>query len=434
MNILIISTQNPYKTSGIVALNLYKGFGDQGHNTRLLVKEYGIYNSNDIVSMETRLDAFLLSWKNRFKYWDSWFAMKLNKSSLLFKGSKTNPNYYVQDYDQTVEYYKTKKIIKKIGFKPDAIIYLFQQKFLNAKNLFELNKFTGAKIFWYLMDTAPLTGACHYSWDCERYKKGCGCCPALFSSNENDQSAINLSFKLKYLSKTNISIISPTEWQHIKAVESTLFKFKPIEKILLSIDSDQYNCVPKTIGKEKLNIPVNKKVIFFGATSINHTRKGMQQLIEALQILKESNNLKNENILLLVAGELKKNKDQFPFEYRELGLLANNEQLVAVYHAADVFVCPSIEDSGPMMINQSVMTGTPVVSFEMGVSQDLVLTGITGYRAKLKDSRDLAKGIEYVLSLNDEAYNKMCGNCRDLAISNYSFNISSKKIIQFIQK
>ena len=349
MNILIISTQNPYKTSGIVALNLYKGFKDQGYNARLLIREYGIYNSNDIVSMETRFDAFILSWKNRFKYWDNWFAKKINKSGLFFKEKKTNPNYYIQDYDQTIEYYSTKKIIKKIGFKPDAIIYLFQQNFLNAKNLFELNKLTGAKIFWYLMDTAALTGGCHYSWDCERYKQGCGCCPALFSSNENDQSAINLSFKLKYLSQTNISIISPTEWQHLKAVESTLFKVKPIEKILLSIDSDEYNYLPKIIGKEKLGISVDKKVIFFGATSINHTRKGMKQLIEALEILKESNILKNENVLLLVAGELKEQQNLFPFEYRELGLLANNEQLVAVYHAADVFVFCELAQAAPRL-------------------------------------------------------------------------------------
>ena len=56
----------------------------------------------------------------------------------------------------------------------------------------------------------------------------------------------------------------------------------------------------------------------------------------------------------------------------------------------------SIEDSGPMMINESIMCGTPVVCFDMGVARDLVHTGRTGYRAALRDSSDLAFGIREV--------------------------------------
>jgi glycosyltransferase involved in cell wall biosynthesis len=434
MNILIISTQNPLKTSGIVALNLYQGFKADGHTAKLLIREYGKYDSEDIVSMETSTDEKIKFWKDKFIFWDNKLAKKFNRSSFFNNRVITNPNYYIQDYDQTKEIYSTKEIVKKIQFKPDAIIYLFQQSFLTAKNLFELNKVTGAKIFWYLMDTAPLTGGCHYSWDCEGYKNGCGNCPALYSSNKDDQSAINFRYKFEYLSKTDISIISPTEWQHKKAIESLLFKNKPISKVLLSIDSTEYNYLSKTKGKEKLGISAEKKVVFFGATSINHTRKGMKYLIEALEIMKRNGNLVHEDILLLIAGELDTTQISFPFEYRELGMLKNNEDLVAIYHAATLFVCPSIEDSGPMMVNQSIMAGTPVVSFEMGVSQDLVITGETGYRAKLMDSEDLAKGIASVLSLKNTDYEIMCTNCRKIGLDNYSLKVSTDKLLKFIQQ
>ncbi len=30
----------------------------------------------------------------------------------------------------------------------------------------------------YMMDMAPMTGGCHYAWDCEKYKMKCGGCPA----------------------------------------------------------------------------------------------------------------------------------------------------------------------------------------------------------------------------------------------------------------
>jgi len=87
-----------------------------------------------------------------------------------------------------------------------------------------------------------------------------------------------------------------------------------------------------------------------------------------------------------------------------------------------------------MMINQSIMTGTPVVSFEMGVSEDLVLTAKTGYRAAVRNSIDLAKGIDCVLSLTDDEHEKMCETCRTFAIHNYTFNISTEKIIELMRR
>lgn len=433
MNILIISTQNPLKTSGIVGLNLYHGFKKEGHNIKLLIREYADYQSPDIISMESALDGKIKFWTDKFKFWNNKLVSKFNRASFFNNRVITNPNYYVQDYDQTKEIYSTKKIINKIPFKPDAIIYLFQHNFLTAKNLFELNQITGSKIFWYLMDTAPLTGGCHYSWDCEGYKKACGNCPAFNSTVPKDQSYINLSYKLKYISKTGISIITPTEWQHKKSVESILFKSKPTTKILLSIDENVYNFISKATGRVKLGIPANKKVIFFGATSINHRRKGMRYLLEALDVIKQQGILNNEDILLLIAGDLDTNKFQLPFESRQLGILDNNEKLAAVYNAATVFVCPSIEDSGPMMVNQAIMTGTPVVSFNIGVSQDIVISGQTGYCARLMDKEDLANGIANVLLLNDVDYEIMCSNCRKIAMNNYSLKISTDKLIGFMQ-
>lgn len=427
MNILIISTQNPFKTSGIVAYNLYNGLKDEKNNVKVLIKEYAEFNSEDFVSMETSFDLIKKKWKYRYE-------RVLARLGITNKIDRTNPDYHVQDFDQTIQYYSTKKILKKIKFQPDVIFYLFQQNFLTAKNLYELNKLTGAKILWYMMDTAPMTGACHYSWDCKGYISGCGKCPALYSNKVNDQSSVNFKYKNNYLSKTDIEIIAATEFQMKKALASGLYGNKPIHKILLSIDPDVFSFIPKKQAKEKFSISSDKKVIFFGGTSINNNRKGMKFLIEALQILSEDFDQKNDHLLLLVAGSSDALLNSLPYELRHLGLLANNEQLASAYQAADIFVCPSIEDAGPMMINQSIMTGTPVVSFEMGVALDLVITGETGYRAKLKDSFDLAKGINTILELDNNAFLQMCLNCRELGLKTYHPNVVKEQFKKLFQE
>jgi glycosyltransferase involved in cell wall biosynthesis len=62
------------------------------------------------------------------------------------------------------------------------------------------------------------------------------------------------------------------------------------------------------------------------------------------------------------------------------------------------------------------MSGTPVVSFEMGVSLDLVISGETGYRARLKDSSDMAMGIYNILNLNAADYDRLSIQCRNLGL------------------
>ena len=79
------------------------------------------------------------------------------------------------------------------------------------------------------------------------------------------------------------------------------------------------------------------------------------------------------------------------------------------------------------------MCGTPVVSFEMGVAFDLVITGKTGYRAKLKDTNDLAKGIMNILTLDNTNYSKMADNCRKLALELCSPDVQSAKIEQILK-
>jgi glycosyltransferase involved in cell wall biosynthesis len=415
MNILMFNTYNPYLASGIVALDLFNLLQKRGHNVKLLVNRYDQTYPEGIISMETRL----MSLKRTALYKFQWRYDKLK--SVLRNKEKTNPDYRFFQLREERQIYKTDKIIKKAGVKPDAIIVLFANKFINAKNIFELYEKTNATVFWMMFDMAPLTGGCHYAWDCKGYQKNCGSCPGLISTNPYDVSYENISFKRDYLSKTKIEILAASEWQFEQAKRSSLFENNSVHKVLLSVDSNIFKPVDKVSVRLKLNISANRKILFFGSVGLTEKRKGMYYLIESLKLLKQkidrNNNSLTNNIVLLIAGrEVEQIADSLPFEYYYLGMVNNTYGIASAYQAADVFVCPSVEDSGPMMINQSIMCGTPVVSFEMGVAFDLVLTGETGYRAKYKNIDDLAQGILNILTLNEIDYKAMSDNCRNLAL------------------
>ena len=114
---------------------------------------------------------------------------------------------------------------------------------------------------------------------------------------------------------------------------------------------------------------------------------------------------KVSSITVLVAG---KGAINFPEGYDVImtGDL-NMEDLFKAYYCADLFVCPSLEDSGPMMINYAFMTNLPVVCFPMGVALDLILHEKNGYIAEWASYQDLGKGILFWLNQKDITRNEI---------------------------
>ena len=113
-----------------------------------------------------------------------------------------------------------------------------------------------------MMDMAPMTGGCHYSWDCNRYTDECGKCPALNSDSESDHSKENLRYKKTYVEKTALHVIAASEWQHRQLLKSSLFANKYKYKLLISIDHVLFKQVDKEIERKELNLPIEKKIIF----------------------------------------------------------------------------------------------------------------------------------------------------------------------------
>jgi glycosyltransferase involved in cell wall biosynthesis len=295
-------------------------------------------------------------------------------------------NYSVPELDLTKSIYTSKKFLDKAGFMPDVIIVLFMQNFVTCKNLYELNKLTGAPVILYFMDMAPMTGLCHYAWDCLNYQFECGNCPALHSTNADDISSQNFIYKKKYIGLTDLKLVSGCEYLVRQLKKSSLFKHLDVSKIFVPVmTGNKNNETPEKI-KQMFNLPTDKKIIFIGANSVTNKRKGIKYLLDALSSLYRSgNDFVCNQIHIAVAGNSSGDIiSQIDFPCTSIGHL-KQDRLNLLYSGVDLFVSPSIEDSGPMMVNQAIISGTPVVAFAMGVAIDLVISGKTGYLAELKN-------------------------------------------------
>lgn len=399
MKILHVSSFD-YGGAGTAAYRLHKNLSAQGFDSIMLVLDSRSNDKRVNVALSNIVQKQVV--RNLTKVW-----LKI----------KSNQNYLFQN--QQITAISTKKLSEMLhSFKPDIIIAHSLTYFLTVKQLSELQKLTGAPILWYLMDMAPLTGGCHYAWDCVRYTQSCGQCPALYSINEHDLSGRVCNNKINTIEQMDLTVVAASSWLYQQAHHAAVFKNKRVEQILLAVDPDVFKPGSKDFYRQKLGLPTDKKIIFFGCQKTHDRRKGMSYLLEALKLVATSSGQLKNSIHVAVAGDSEELDPMLAslFPFTSLGYLKGDDVLASAYAASDVFVCPSIEDSGPMMINESIMCGTPVVSFEMGIAPDLVLTGKTGYRAELKNSADLARGIQAILDLSPEESRSMSESCRQLGI------------------
>lgn len=324
--------------------------------------------------------------------------------AILFLTMKLKKSYFHKEKKVNLV---ASDILHKVVVTPDVIIVHWVAGFVDAKVLYDLQRITNAKVFWYFMDMAPMTGGCHYMQGCEGYKRKCINCPQLIINKSLSHRQWN--YKKYYISKLNITAVLGSTWQKEKLEKSSIFKNKKNAVIPLAIDSKIYCPGNKEYARNVFELPLDMDIIYVGAHNLNEYRKGMHKFIDALKIIKDK--YENINVLVVTSGGQKPSIGGL-FEHAHIGLLQGDKELSCAYQAADFFVCPSLEDAGPMMINESIMCGTPVVSFDMGVAKDLVVTGETGYRAMLNDERDLAKGIISMIKLDNNQLEIYQNNCR----------------------
>lgn len=283
-----------------------------------------------------------------------------------------------------------------------------------------------------LHDMWSFTGHCVYSYDCQKWETGCGKCPYpdTYPSIKHDNTALVWKLKNLVYKFSNLSIVAPSRWLENLVKKSMLNRF-PIYCIPNGLNTDAFRPYDRDKCFFDLGIDSSKKVLLFAAESIQNKRKGGDLLLSVLKDL--SPTLKRELLLLTIGKEGKNYAEETGIEHRNLGYLWTDYDKAIAYSAADLFIFPTRADNLPLVLQESMACGTPMVSFDIGGVSDIVRPGLTGYLAKAEDTSDLSKGIQELLedqSLREE----MSSNCRQIAVDEYSLELQTDRYINLYKK
>jgi glycosyltransferase involved in cell wall biosynthesis len=342
----------------------------------------------------------------------------LNKEFCFYDYGRSSLNHYLD-------------VVSKLPFAPDIIILHWISGYVSLNVIQNLKNKYNAKVFWYPLDMGPITGGCHYAWDCLGYTNGCNDCPAIKRPFKS-LARVNLKRKTLSLKRLDIQFLAGTSNIYNEIRASYVFKNSIIHKVHIGVDSDVFSPDSKQALKlkKRLGLSFEKKILFFGAFDLDEKRKGSQLLISALEILSEDKSFLNDKILLITAGKqgCLEFYDKLPFEHHHLGYVKGESKLSEIYRIADIFISPSIEDSGPMMINESILSGTPVISFNIGVAKDLVYSDTTGKNVSKVDPISLASSIKDLCNLSKKEFYRISRNCRKLGLDKVSYSAQIKRL------
>lgn len=416
MNILILNTSELTGGAAVAANRLAKALGKSGVEVSMLVR--------DRKTGDERVTALNDSfWASRWNFirfvWERLIIFICNhfRRKPLFQVSIANTGTDLSDHPLV---------------KAADVIHLhwINQGFLSLADIRKL-ALIGKPIVWTMHDMWPFTAICHYSFGCERFKKECGECPFLSSSDKKDLS-YHVFNKKRFFADSKIQLVAVSTWLRQQAQDSALTNRLPVEVIPNVIDTSLFVPSDKEEARKSFSLPLDKKIILMGAARINDPIKGFEYLVKALSILKERKG--EEDYFLVLFGGIKGDDSflsEIPIPYVWMGSLSDPSMIAKLYAAADVTVVASLYETFGQTIIEGMGCGCPAVSFDNSGQTDIINHLGNGYLAKYKDTDDLATGIKWVIdnreSLRlDEACIRKVYDC-------YKESIIAKKYIALYQ-
>lgn len=291
-------------------------------------------------------------------------------------------------------------------------------------NYLALPGLTAQKPAVYTMhDIWAFTGHCAVSYNCDRWKTGCGKCPYLQLPPAVNRDNTHLEWRLKNWTyqHSNLTIVSPSNWM-TQMLKDSMLNHLPIYQIPHGIDLQQYQMLDPDYCRAVLQIPAGKKVLMFvGAVSYY---KGGDMLVAALKALPES--LKSELVLLVMGDHGVAEARSCGVEVCPVGNITSDAMKAIVYSAADLFLFPTRGESFGLVALESLACRTPVVSFRVGGVPDVVRHGLNGYLAEPENAEDFRHGILELLE--DSALREAMGSQgRQMAVEEFSIELEAQR-------
>ncbi|BFU94004.1 MAG: Glycosyl transferase group 1 [Nitrospira sp.] len=274
-----------------------------------------------------------------------------------------------------------------------------------------------------LHDAWMLSGHCAHSFECDRWKSGCGACPDLtiYPPVRRDATAFNWKRKQAIYAKSRLHVAMPSRWL-MQKVQSSMLRPALVEAKVIpnGVDLSVFRPADKTAARLALGIPRQAQVLLVVAHGIRDNMWKdyfmVQKVVEKLVI-----QAKAQEMWVIALGEEAQDDRMGNVTMKFVPYLHDRTMVAQYYQAADVYLHAARADTFPHSVLEALACGVPVVATAVGGIPEQIDDGKTGFLVPGGDIDGMVERIMRLLARH-ELRASCGGNAVEAARSRFDLN------------
>jgi len=356
MKILFINAQDTKGGASIAPYRLSKG----------LAEYYGTENYF-IVGKKHSADSNIFCTRKN----DAQFSIELLTDKIL---NKLGLQYQYFPFS-------TRFILKKAKeIRPDIIsLHNTHEGYFKTAFLKKLSKI--APIAWTLHDMWSFTANAVHTFGDESWKQlksGKGE-KKIYPHIGIDTGRWLLRQKRRIYRKSDIHIITPSQWLFNLTGQSPVFENKKVYHILHGVDLDFFSKKDKISCRKILGITEDALVIIFTSAGDLEASpwKGGKLLVDIVKAI-DSKTDREIHVLVMGKGELKELLHLKNIRLHKTGYVSSEKFVPILLSASDLFINPTRADNLSVALIESIACGVPAITFDVGGCGDIIKEDVSG--------------------------------------------------------
>jgi glycosyltransferase involved in cell wall biosynthesis len=349
-NIITVNTADRGGGAERRAWVLFKGFQQRGVSSWLVV---GQKQSND-----DRVVPFYQSSHIDYRWYDGpFFRLKERFHKWLARSMGWEDFFFPF----------SKYLLSIVGQRPDLV---------HCQNLhggyFDLRVLAAISrqvpVFLTLHDCWAYTGHCAHSFDCERWRTGCGSCPYLSipPALHRDGTRWNWRRKQRIYARSQLHVAAASEWLLQRARQSILAPAILSSRVIVpGVDLKVFRPAQQHEARRTLGIPLDVAMVVFVA---NEGRRNPFKDYATMQaaVSRLSAGADTQDVHWYCIGEAGPDERHGRVLIRHVPYQPTPDKLALYYQAADVYLHAARAEVFGLVIAEAMACGTPVVATRVG--------------------------------------------------------------------
>lgn len=366
-----------YGGAGIATMRIHKALLNQGIDSKMLVAEKRSSEETIAVANESPGLAYT---PPRNKVLRKFFNMMRKRGAFLTTKEKYDrmvrliPSNHRSFFTSPLSQYDLAK--HPLVNNADLVHLHWVANFIDYPSFFpNIDK----PVVWTLHDENLAYGGFHYRQERERFYP-------YYSAIEDAYCNIKQSSLVRC---NNIHVVALSRMMNDFYATRSFLGDREITVIHNGIDTSTFRIFDKQIGRQVYHIPSNNLVIVFCCVNLNDKRKGLAELIEAIE------RMNRDDVTLLCIGN-GRYEGKTLLDIRYTGPIANSDLLAMTYSCGDVFALPSYQEAFAQAPLEAVACGLPIVAFPCSGMEELINDN-NGVKCETFSVQALLDGLNMVL-------------------------------------